>query len=85
VVTEKTKGEKVRIPGNLTDESFMELVKVEGSYVNTNEMLGDLHQLTNTLQEALRRGRNQVTSEVLGVLVDLNGLTVKASRGYIHK
>ena len=75
----------MKIPNNLTDESFLALAKPEGSYSNTNEMIGDLTQLTNTLHAAIARGQNQVTSEVLGILSGITGLTINASRGYIHK
>ncbi len=75
----------MRIPDNLTDEKFLALAKPDGTYKNTNEMLGDLAQLTNTLHAAIFRGQNQVTSEVLGVLAGLTEVTIKSSRSYIHK
>lgn len=75
----------MKIPSKLTDSSFMSLVKPEGSYTNTNEMIGELSQLTNNLHAAIHRGNNQVTTEVLGVLAGINAMTIKASRDYIHK
>ena len=75
----------MKIPNNLTDKSFLALANPEGTYSNTNEMIGDLSQLTDTLHAAINRGQNQVTSEVLGILSGITGLTIKASRSYIHK
>jgi len=75
----------MQIPNNLSDEEFKNLTHRDGKYRNTNEMLGDLSQLTNNLHMALHRGGNQVTSEVLAVLAEINAMTVKSSRSYIHR
>lgn len=75
----------MKIPNNLTDKDFIALAEPEGTYASTNEMLGDLAQLTHMLQAALDRGQNQVTTEVLGVLTGITGMSIKASRNYIHK
>ena len=75
----------MKIPTKLTDKNFQEIQKPVGEYSNTNEMLGELAQLTNNLHNALYRGRNMVSSEVLGILSDINTMTVKASRSYIRK
>lgn len=75
----------MNIPSNLTDEDFINLVVPESHYNNTNELLGKYTTLTNELHTALYLGRNQVTSEVLGVLAEIHAMTITASRGYIHK
>lgn len=75
----------MNIPNNLTDKSFLALVKPKESYSNTNEMLGDLSHLTNNLHTALHRSNNQVSSEVLGILSNIAGMAITGSRGYLHK
>lgn len=75
----------MKIPNNLTDEKFLALADPKEAYANTNEMLGDLSQLTNNLHSALFRAQNQVSSEVLAILSGITGLTITASRSYLHK
>jgi len=74
----------MKIPNNLTDEDFIKLSKPESHYSNSNEMLGVLSSLTNRLHASLHSGSNQITSEVLGVLSEMNAMTITASRGYMH-
>ncbi len=75
----------MKIPNNLTDEVFTNLVTPSSHYNNTNELLGVHTALTNDLHAALHRGQGQVTTEVLGVLAEIHAFTVTAARGYIHR
>jgi len=74
----------MKIYSNLTANQFKDLTKEKQQYHNMNEMLGDLHMVTNQLQDSLARGGGQVTSEVLKVLIDLANIPLTASRSYIH-
>jgi hypothetical protein len=74
----------MRIYSNLTANQFKDLTKEKQPYHNMNEMIGDLHMVTDQLQDSLKRGNGQVTSEVLKVLVDLANIPLTASRSYIH-
>ena len=74
----------MRIPNDLTPDAFRNMLKPKALYKNTNEMLGDLSHLTNNLHSALHRGGNQVTSEVLTILIEIGNLTITASQRYIH-
>lgn len=75
----------MKLPSNLTPEDFKDLLEPVENYHNSNEMLGHLTKITNNLQDALYRGQDKVTSEVLGVLVDLGNLAVTGSQSYMHK
>lgn len=75
----------MHIPADVTPEIFKGYLKAGDNYHNANELLGHLTQVTNNLHAALHRGNNLITSEVLGMLVELGNIAVTGSQAYVNK
>jgi hypothetical protein len=80
---------RLKIQNKFSVEDFKDLIRVRDTYPSTEAVLGHLVILQNRLLTSFERGgNNKITSEALGILIEIGSLAITASKdyeGYLNK